>query len=112
MPQIIYVDQSCRAVGDIWVRIHQNIQDIRFFFIQNTTYHQKKPIHDFNISLVEGYKFSICRSMKNIWLLMECGGANKYVLKYIWKNRRKKLCNYDDKFTPEWHYFHQSCISP
>ena len=43
------------------------------------------PMHDINMSPVEGYTFSICLSMQNIQWLTQCGGVNKYVVKYIGK---------------------------
>ena len=43
------------------------------------------PNNDINMSPVEGYTFSNCRSMQNIQLLTQTGGVNKYVCKYIGK---------------------------
>lgn len=43
------------------------------------------PNDDFNISPVEGYTFSICRSMQNIQNLTHTNGLNRYVCKYIGK---------------------------
>eukprot|EP00957_Ditylum_brightwellii_P002847 218909-Ditylum_brightwellii.AAC.1 len=43
------------------------------------------PTTGMNISPVEGYTFSVCRSMQNAQLLTECGSVNKYVCKYIGK---------------------------
>ena len=43
------------------------------------------PSNDMNISPVDGYTFSVCKSMQNVQLLTECGGVNKYVCKYIGK---------------------------
>ena len=36
------------------------------------------PTNDMNMSLVEGYTFAVCRSIKNIQILTECGGVNKF----------------------------------
>ena len=43
------------------------------------------PNNDINMSPVEGYTFSNCRSMQNIQCLTQTGGVNKYVCKYIGK---------------------------
>ena len=43
------------------------------------------PTGDINMSPVEWYTFSVCRSMQNCQILTECGGVNKYVCKYIAK---------------------------
>ena len=43
------------------------------------------PTNDMNISPVEGYTFSACRSMQNAQMLTACGGVKKYVCKYIGK---------------------------
>mmetsp|Transcript_19481 Transcript_19481/g.27406 ORF Transcript_19481/g.27406 Transcript_19481/m.27406 type:complete len:548 (+) Transcript_19481:1364-3007(+) len=43
------------------------------------------PSDDLNISPVDGYTFSICRSMQNIQLLIHCNGVLAYVCKYIGK---------------------------
>lgn len=38
-----------------------------------------------NISPVEGYTFSYCKSMQNIQLITDSGGCNKYTIKYVGK---------------------------
>ena len=43
------------------------------------------PTEDINMSPVEGYTFSICKSMQNIQLIKGTGGCNKYVCKYVGK---------------------------
>eukprot|EP00957_Ditylum_brightwellii_P212251 15367136-Ditylum_brightwellii.AAC.3 len=43
------------------------------------------PSDGINISPVEGYLFTVCRSMQNIQWLTYCGGVKKYVCKYIGK---------------------------
>ena len=43
------------------------------------------PTGDINMSPVEGYFFTACRSMQNVQYLTLCGGVNKYVVKYIGK---------------------------
>jgi hypothetical protein len=43
------------------------------------------PCGDTNMSPVEGYTFSVCRSMQNLQILVGTGGVNKYVCKYIGK---------------------------
>lgn len=43
------------------------------------------PNDDINMSPCEGYTFANCCSMQNIQKLSNCGGANKYVCKYITK---------------------------
>ena len=43
------------------------------------------PNDDLNISPVEGYTFSICRSMQNVQNLTHTNGLNRYVCKYIGK---------------------------
>ena len=43
------------------------------------------PTHDINMSPVEGYTFAVTRSMQNIQWLTNCGGCNRYVIKYIGK---------------------------
>jgi hypothetical protein len=39
------------------------------------------PSNDMNILSVEGYTFSVCRSMQNLQQLTACNGVNKYVCK-------------------------------
>ena len=41
--------------------------------------------HDLNISPVEGYTFAYCQSMQNIQFISNCGGCNKYTIKYVGK---------------------------
>ena len=41
------------------------------------------PTNDINISPVEGYTFSVMKSMQNIQRLTGTGGCSKYVCKYI-----------------------------
>jgi hypothetical protein len=43
------------------------------------------PNGDINMSPVDGYLFTACRSMQNVQFLTHCGGVNKYVVKYIGK---------------------------
>jgi len=43
------------------------------------------PTGDINMSPVDGYLFNACRSMQNVQWLTQCGGVNKYVVKYIGK---------------------------
>ena len=43
------------------------------------------PTGDINMSPVEGYFFTACRSMQNVQYLTLCGGVSKYVVKYIGK---------------------------
>ena len=40
---------------------------------------------DMNISLVEGYNFTVCQSMQNIQVITDSGGCNKYTIKCIRK---------------------------
>ena len=43
------------------------------------------PTGDINMSPVDGYLFTACKSMQNVQWLTQCGGVNKYVVKYIGK---------------------------
>ena len=43
------------------------------------------PTGDINMSPVDGYFFTACRSMQNVQWLTQAGGVNKYVVKYIGK---------------------------
>ena len=43
------------------------------------------PTDDINISPVNGYLFSVCKSMQNLQRLLGAGGCSKYVCKYIAK---------------------------
>ena len=43
------------------------------------------PNEEYNISPVEGYTFSICKSMQNIQSLTHTNGLNRYVCKYVGK---------------------------
>ena len=41
------------------------------------------------VSLVEGFAFSVCESMKNAQMLTNCGGFNKHVCKCVGKIEEK-----------------------
>ena len=43
------------------------------------------PTGDINMSPVDGYLFTACRSIHNVQWLTNSGGVNKYVVKYIGK---------------------------
>ena len=57
----------------------------------NEYFHPKRhipptnPTGDINMSPVDGYLFTACRSMQNVQWLTNSGGVNKYVVKYIGK---------------------------
>ena len=69
-----------------------NIDGYQNPFISNLSFfHPKRhipptnPSNDMNISPVEGYTFSVCRSMQNIQMLTGCNGVSKYICKYLCK---------------------------
>ena len=55
------------------------------FFLPKRHIPHTMNTHDVNMSPVEGKTFSACRSMQNVQMLTDCGGVNKYVVKYIGK---------------------------
>ena len=61
------------------------------FKSSNEYFHPKRhipptnPTGDINMSPVDGYFFTACRSMQNVQWLTQCGGVNRYVVKYIGK---------------------------
>ncbi|MGB0404839.1 MAG: hypothetical protein ACPGDB_01450, partial [Fusobacterium sp.] len=61
------------------------------FKARHSYFHPKRhipptnPNEDYNISPVEGYTFSICKSMQNIQSLTHTNGLNRYVCKYVGK---------------------------
>ena len=56
--------------------------------------------HDLNMSPVEGHTFTYCQSMQNIQYITNCGGCNKYVIKYIGKiDEQNYVIVYSDSHT-------------
>ena len=50
------------------------------------------PTNYINISPVEGYTFSVCKSIQNFQVLTGTGGCSKYFYKYIVKILQTELC--------------------
>lgn len=71
--------------------------------------------NDKNISPVEGYLFTVCRSMQNVQRLVGTGGCSKYICKYIAKLDEQNYVvievDGEDKLVTQATYLHNTKVS-